>query len=107
MRKGVSLVQETVGEGNEARRGCQVSVDVTLRLNHGEIVFQEDNLTVHLGKRRVIAGLEYAIEGMRVGGIRTVRISPHLAYRESGVEGKVPPNAVLIADLLLRRVADA
>lgn len=40
-------------------------------------------------------GLFYGIEGMRVGGKRTLKISPHLAYGEQGVEGMIPPNAVL------------
>jgi hypothetical protein len=35
----------------------------------------------------LIAGLFYGIEGMRVGGKRTLKISPHLAYRDKGIEG--------------------
>ena len=43
----------------------------------------------------LFSGLFYGIEGMRVGGKRTLKISPHMAYRENGVEGMIPPNAVL------------
>ena len=31
---------------------------------------------------------------MRVGGIRELRVSPHLAYRDQSVPG-IPPNSVL------------
>jgi len=41
---------------------------------------------------------------MREGGYRKVRISPHLAYRDVGVEDKVPPDAVLIYELWLTSI---
>ena len=63
-----------------------------------------DLLAFTLGKREVIAALEYGVEGMRVGGQRRFRAGPHLAYRDKGVEGIVPPNAVLIFDLKLLAV---
>ena len=47
----------------------------------------------------MFAGLFYGIEGMRVGGTRRLRIAPHLAYRESGVPGVIPPNALLIVEI--------
>ena len=40
-------------------------------------------------------GLFYGIEGMRVGGTRLLEIAPHLAFRERGVPGIIPANAVL------------
>ena len=46
-------------------------------------------------REHFFSGLFYGIEGMRIGGKRTLKISPHMAYREKGVEGMVPPNAVL------------
>ena len=48
-----------------------------------------------LGERNVITGLEYGLEGMQVGGKRRLTIAPHLAYRDKGVVGIIPPNAVL------------
>jgi FKBP-type peptidyl-prolyl cis-trans isomerase len=39
---------------------------------------------------------------MNVGGYRKVRISPHLAYRDKGIPGLIPPNAVLICEIWLR-----
>jgi FKBP-type peptidyl-prolyl cis-trans isomerase len=47
----------------------------------------------------LVAGLFYGIQGMNVGGTRVLRMAPHLAYGEQGIQGVVPPNAVLTAEL--------
>jgi FKBP-type peptidyl-prolyl cis-trans isomerase len=54
----------------------------------------------------VIAGLEYGIEGMRVGGRRRLRVPPHLGYRDKGMSGKIPPNALLFFEVELLEVRD-
>ncbi len=102
MRPGIKLQSETIGTGREARRGDKVTVRYDLSLNRGDLVQSVDSYSFVLGKREVIAGLEYGVEGMRVGGHRQFRASPHLAYREDGVENVIPPNAVLVfaVDLL-------
>ena len=47
----------------------------------------------------VVPGIGYSIEGMRRGGKRKVKISPHLGYREAGIENLIPPNAVLVYEI--------
>jgi FKBP-type peptidyl-prolyl cis-trans isomerase len=54
----------------------------------------------------LIPGLFYGMEGMRIGGIRELRISPHMAYGEEGVEGSIPPNAVLRAQVTVLAEVD-
>ena len=61
-------------------------------------------MTISLGRRQVIAGVEYSLIGMKPGGYRKVKISPHLAYRDEGVPDKVPPNAVMIYELWIKTV---
>jgi FKBP-type peptidyl-prolyl cis-trans isomerase len=95
MRPGIKLEGETVGLGPVASRGDCVTIQYDLYLNRGEKVDSRQH-TFTVGNRDVIAGLEYGVEGMRKGGKRTIRVSPHLAYRDKGVSGKIPPNAVLI-----------
>jgi len=56
---------------------------------------------VRLDRGDLINGLFYGIEGMRVGGTRRLKISPHLAYREQGVPGVIPANAVLVAEVIV------
>jgi FKBP-type peptidyl-prolyl cis-trans isomerase len=55
-----------------------------------------------LGRREAVAGVEHALLGMKVGGYRKVRVSPHLAYRDKGIPDLIPSNAVLICDIWLR-----
>ena len=50
--------------------------------------------SIVLGRRQAIAGVEHALMGMKVGGYRKVRISPHLAYRGKGTPDMVPQGAV-------------
>jgi hypothetical protein len=105
MRSGLKLESETLGDGRIAARGDTVTVTYDLSLNRGDVVQSRNSYTFTLGKREVIAALEYGIDGMRVGGRRRFRASPHLAYRDVGVDGIVPPNAVLVFDLTLISVA--
>jgi len=104
MRAGIKLESETVGEGREAARGDTVTVAYDLSLNRGEVVQSLDLYSFTLGKRDVIAALEYGVEGMRVGGQRCFRAGPHLGYGDKGVDGIIPPNAVLIFDVKLLSV---
>lgn len=78
-----------------------MEVRYTLKLNRGEILQEDVPASFRIGERRVIAGLEYGVEGMRVGGHRLIRVGPHLGYRENGVPGVIPTDAVLEFDVLL------
>jgi FKBP-type peptidyl-prolyl cis-trans isomerase len=65
-----------------------------------------DHRTI-LGKRQAIPGIEHALAGMKAGGYRKVRVSPHLGYRDRGLPGLIPANAVLIVELWLRELISA
>jgi len=54
---------------------------------------------IRLDRVFLISGLFYGVEGMRIGGTRKLKISSHLGYRDKGVPGVVPTNAVLIAEI--------
>ena len=51
-----------------------------------------------------MAGVEQILMGMKVGGCRKVRISPHLAYRNKGIPDLISPDAVLICEIWLRDI---
>jgi FKBP-type peptidyl-prolyl cis-trans isomerase len=104
IRAGIKLESDTIGSGREAAPGATVTVSYDLSLNRGKVVQSVESLSFALGKRHVIAALEYGVEGMRVGGRRRFRAGPHLGYRDVGVEGVIPPNAVLVFDLKLLAV---
>jgi FKBP-type peptidyl-prolyl cis-trans isomerase len=56
---------------------------------------------VRLDREFLINGLFYGIEGMRIGGTRKLKISPHLAYGEKGIPDTIPSNAVLIFEVTI------
>ena len=93
-RGGVEFEDLAVGEGAVAERGAEVEVVYTLALNRGDIVQADQPYAFRIGRREVVAGLQYGVEGMRAGGERRIRVGPHLGYRDQQVPG-VPPNAVL------------
>jgi len=121
---GVKLLEERAGEGLPAQKGDRLLYNSRIFLNKGEEVplnsKQVEHLpkamlrveagvtfvdhTIVLGQRQVIAGVEHALTGMKIGGYRKVRISPHLAYRDQGIPELIPPNAVLTVELWLRMI---
>ena len=54
-----------------------------------------------LDRRSIIPGMFYGIQGMRLGGTRTLRLAPHLAYGERGIPGRIPANAELIIEVVV------
>jgi FKBP-type peptidyl-prolyl cis-trans isomerase len=119
---GLKILAEREGEGQPAQKGDRVIYNCRIFLNKGDEVMlnarQADQLpkdmirvvegehfvdrkTV-LGGRQTIAGVEHALMGMKAGGYRKVRISPHLAYRKTGIPDLIPPDAVLVVEIWLR-----
>jgi FKBP-type peptidyl-prolyl cis-trans isomerase len=72
-------------------------VDAARLENHGETLITE----VLFNRRSLVNGLFYGVEGMRVGGTRRLEIAPHLAYGARGVQGVIPPNAMLVAEITI------
>ena len=124
---GLKLLEEREGFGTPAKKGDCVVYNTRIFLNQGdevplndiqakqlpkEMVRVEDEVTlidhtIVLGRRLAIAGVEHALMGMKVGGYRKVRVSPHLAYRDKGVPDLIPPDAVLIVELWLREIVES
>jgi FKBP-type peptidyl-prolyl cis-trans isomerase len=107
LRKGVVIEDLCVGHGPEATSDARVRVHYDGFLNRGDLFQRDVECEIDLRAREVIAGLRYGLVGMRPGGRRRIRVSPHLAYGDRGVPGLVPPNAVLVFEVELLEVRRA
>ena len=64
------------------------------------------------GEHKALAGLAKGIIGMKVGGKRRIRVSPHLGYRDLNIPANeqfkipVPPQSVLVFEIDLLSVED-
>ena len=103
------------GTGKEATAGKVVSVHYTGWLfdksaadNKGKKFDSSHdrpgNFTFPLGTGRVIKGWDQGVQGMKVGGQRTLMIPPSMGYGARGAGNIIPPNAILIFDVELMAV---
>ncbi|XP_068575136.1 peptidyl-prolyl cis-trans isomerase FKBP10 [Cebidichthys violaceus] len=60
-----------------------------------------------VGLGRLITGMDRGLQGMCVNEQRRITIPPHLAYGSIGTGGVVPPDAVLVYDVLLLDIWNA
>uniref|UniRef100_A0A3P8WGX8 peptidylprolyl isomerase n=1 Tax=Cynoglossus semilaevis TaxID=244447 RepID=A0A3P8WGX8_CYNSE len=54
-----------------------------------------------VGLGKLIAGMDRGIQGMCVNERRRITVPPHLGYGSVGTGGVIPPDAVLVYDILL------
>ena len=95
------IVDEVVGEGEEAGRGDVVDVHyVGVSHSSGEEFDASWNrgtpLPLTVGVGQVIAGWDQGLLGMKVGGRRRLEIPPHLGYGARGAGSAIGPNETLI-----------
>jgi peptidylprolyl isomerase len=106
---GLKITDLILGQGSLAEKGKVAIIQYRGFLNHGEqfrSTYDDGQpISFRIGNRQGIAGLDKGIIGMKVGGKRKIRVSPHLAYRDESVPG-VPPNAVLIFEIDLIDIQD-
>ena len=95
------VADDIVGEGAEATAGSTVlahyvgvahstGAEFDASWNRGE------PLRFRLGVGQVIAGWDQGLQGMRVGGRRTLTIPPHLGYGDHGAGGAIKGGETLI-----------
>ena len=112
--KMVDLVKTDVkvGDGTEATAGKMVSVHYTGWLydekaadKHGtKFDSSRDRgqpFEFPLGGGRVIKGWDEGVQGMKIGGQRTLVIPAEMGYGARGAGGVIPPNATLLFDVEL------
>jgi peptidylprolyl isomerase len=96
-----------VGSGAEATKGKIVKVHYTGKLVNGKKFDSSKDrnqpFEFKLGKGEVIKGWDEGLQGMRVGGVRTLRLPPAYGYGEygTGPGGPIGPNQVLLFEVEL------
>lgn len=106
---GLKHVDSVVGNGDEAKAGKSVSVHYTGWLDQDGIKGKKFDSSVDrgqpfsfaLGSGMVIKGWDEGVQGMKVGGKRTLYIPASLGYGSRGAGAAIPPNAALIFDVEL------
>jgi uncharacterized protein len=118
LRSGLTILFDVPGAGEPVRRQHNYMVRHRMWLRRGEPVRHElpsgpvgvgrleDNgetmvTEMWINRGSLINGLFYGVDGMRVGGTRRLEIAPHLAYGEQGIPGRIPPNALIVAEITI------
>ena len=101
---GLIYDDKVVGTGATAAAGQQVSVHYTGWLFYGgergkkfdSSKDRGDPFDFPLGEGQVIKGWDEGVQGMKVGGTRTLTIPPELGYGARGAGGVIGPNETLV-----------
>jgi len=108
--QALQKIDSKVGTGAEATAGVTAVVNYTGWLyepnspqQHGaqfDSSIGREPFSFPLGGGQVIPGWDEGVQGMKVGGKRTLIVPAHMGYGERGA-GPIPPNATLIFDVEL------
>jgi hypothetical protein len=118
LRSGLTIQFDVPGTGEPVRRQRNYMVRLRMWLHRGEPIRHElpsgpvgvgrleDNgetlvTEMRINRGLLMNGLFYGVDDMRIGGTRRLEIAPHLAYGEQGVPGKIPPNALIVAEITI------
>ena len=108
----LQVTDTKAGTGSAATAGKEVTVHYTGWLyeasaaDHRGRKFDSSRdhgepFSFRLGAGMVIRGWDQGVDGMKIGGQRTLVIPPDLGYGSRGAGGVIPPNAALVFDVEL------
>ena len=109
---GLQIIDTTVGTGASPKTGQTCVMHYTGWLYQDGVQGakfdssrdRNDPFDFPLGGGYVIQGWDEGVQGMKVGGQRTLIIPPELGYGARGAGGVIPPNATLKFDVELLAV---
>ena len=97
-----------VGSGPACKKGDKIQVDYVGTFANGKKFDSSRDrhapLEFVLGANTVIAAWDYGIVGMKVGGIRKLRVPPAIAYGAQGNPPTIGPNQVLDFEVELLKI---
>jgi FKBP-type peptidyl-prolyl cis-trans isomerase len=101
-KSGLEIWDAKEGTGTAAVAGGKVKVHYTGWLTNGDIfdssVVRKEPIEFPLNG--LIKGWQEGIPGMKVGGVRRLKIPPELGYGDK-VKGKIPANSTLVFEIEL------
>lgn len=108
MSRELQITDLAVGEGKECVKGALITAHYTGWLTDGTKFDSSHDrgqpFQCVIGVRRVIAGWDQGMMGMRVGGKRKLFVPAHLAYGERQVGNLIKPNSDLVFEIELLEV---
>lgn len=107
MSNALQVIDLVEGDGKTCVKGALITTQYTGWLEDGTVFDSSYNrgqpFQCVIGSRRVIAGWDQGLMGMKVGGKRKLLVPAHLGYGERQI-GKIPPNSNLIFEIELLEV---
>ena len=99
----IEILLDNPGNGLKIQNHYKVKVNYRGMLENG-IEFdssfkRNEPFIFQIGIRQVILGWEKGLLGMKVGGKRTIKIPPSLAYGSDAAGDLIPPNSTLIFEI--------
>ena len=110
------VIEDTkIGEGRESEKGLSISVhytgwilDASKSDKKGDkfdsSLDRKQPFTFVLGVGQVIKGWDQGVDGMKIGGKRTILIPSEMGYGSRGAGNAIPPNADLIFEVELLEI---
>lgn len=110
---GLKYSDQAVGTGRKVQKGDVVEVHYTGWLYTDEqkgrlfdsSLSRNETFCFKVGSGMVIKGWDEGLQGMQIGGKRTLIIPPELGYGARGAADVIPPNATLIFDVELVQIS--
>ena len=101
VKEGLVTRNVEVGDGPAAKEGSRVEVQYVGTLPDGTPIVDSGDGGKHghrwtVGDGTVIEGMDLGVRGMKRGGVREVKIPPHLHYGRIGYGETIPPNTPLL-----------
>ncbi|MCO5295333.1 MAG: FKBP-type peptidyl-prolyl cis-trans isomerase [Fimbriimonadaceae bacterium] len=97
-----------LGTGPQAKAGDKVTVEYEGTLANGDVFDSSRGrgtpFTFTLGANDVVPGFDAGITGMRVGGVRKLRLPPEVAYGGRGNPPSIPPDATLLFTIEMLKI---
>lgn len=104
----VKIVEKKEGSGLKVQPFDMIEVEYVGKLLDGKVFDKTEGgrtFSFQIGVGQVIAGWEIGMMGIAEKGERTLTIPSKLAYGEQGAGDDIPPNATLVFDVKVVRIA--